>query len=346
MMLGPDALTYYGASLDIARMMDNDPDKDILGCYDGGVRVYMPCPDRSAENEALRHRYLSRAFIQTEGAAAVYALLRRALAQDSSLYESVFRVEDCRALIKRAQLQSDMERHREKMTEELFQGAVEKEERLEAELLKMDEERLTWEIEKETLNVHLSEVKADLRREQRRADNFQAAASKCRDLEQAVKSVRDVKDYPQTPQQIAAFFTEHFPERLDFTEKGWASLKDCGTAPEILWNALYDMATTLFDLYADDRCMDVEEAFGNESAFSLALSAGMMTRNDRRLMQGYEDTYQGRTISIESHLKSNANRESDKRFLRIYYCFDRETGKLVIGSCGKHKDNYSTRKIH
>ena len=345
-MLGPDALVYYGTTSELARIMSADPDRDILECYNGGIRVYMPHPDRTAANEALRHRYLSRAFIQEHGAEKVYALLRRALAQDSSLYESVFRVEDCRALIKRAQLQYDMERHREQMTEELFQGAVEKEERLSAEFLKMDEERLAWEIEKEALATQLSEVKADFRREQRRADNFQEAASKCRDLEQALKSVRDVRDYPETPQQIAAFFIGHFPERLDFTEKGWASLKDCQTAPEILWNALYDMATALFELYTDDRRMDIEEAFGRESTFSLALSAGMMTRNDNRLMQGYEDTYQGRTISIESHLKSNANRESDKRFLRIYYCFDRETGKLVIGSCGRHKENYSTRKVH
>ena len=135
-------------------------------------------------------------------------------------------------------------------------------------------------------------------------------------------------EYPDTPEKIAAYFECHFADRLAFTERGRASLADCKTDPRILWDALYQMATTLYELHTDASVTMVDRAFNERSAFRVARGEGTMT------------------ICIESHLKSNQNRESSPQFLRIYYCYDEVTHKLLIGSCGRHLDNYTTQKVH
>ena len=106
------------------------------------------------------------------------------------------------------------------------------------------------------------------------------------------------------------------------------------------------MATTLYELHTDASVTMVDRAFNERSAFRVARGEGPMTRRDADLMRQFQDVYQGRPICIESHLKSNQNRESSPQFLRIYYCYDEVTHKLLIGSCGRRLNNYTTQKVH
>lgn len=63
------------------------------------------------------------------------------------------------------------------------------------------------------------------------------------------------------------------------------------------------------------------------------------------MMRQYSDEYNGREIDIEAHIK-NGNKESDPRFVRIHFAYDPAVSdKILIGHCGKHLDNYSTRKV-
>lgn len=70
-----------------------------------------------------------------------------------------------------------------------------------------------------------------------------------------------------------------------------------------------------------------------------------MTRLDKNLMKQYIDYFDGQEISIEAHVK-NGNKDSDPKSVRIYFAYDPQiTDRIIIGHCGKHIDNYSTRKI-
>ena len=160
-----------------------------------------------------------------------------------------------------------------------------------------------------------------------------------------MEKLRNLPQYPKTPEEIADFFEGHFSDRLAFTKKGRNSLQECTTMPEILWDALYQMATKLYDLYTDAEVKSVENAFNNASNLRMARCEGKMTRKDSSLMRQYEDEYEGRRISIEPHVKTSENKESSPKFLRVYFCFDDISKKIVIGSCGKHLNNYTTRKI-
>ncbi len=230
--------------------------------------------------------------------------------------------------------------------EALLAESTERESQLRQQLSAVDDREFEWELEKEQLESRLDELSRQLRAQQAQADLLREEARLSGERKRSLDAVRGMDEYPDTPEKIAAYFECHFTDRLAFTERGRASLADCKTDPRILWDALYQMATTLYELHTDASVTMVDRAFSERSAFRVARGEGTMTRRDSGLMRQFQDVYQGRPICIESHLKSNQNRESSPQFLRIYYCYDEVTHKLLIGSCGRHLDNYTTQKVH
>ena len=230
--------------------------------------------------------------------------------------------------------------------EALLAESTERESQLRQQLSAVDDLEFEWELEKEQLESRLDELSRQLRAQQAQADLLREEARLSGERKRSLDAVRGMDEYPDTLEKIAAYFECHFADRLAFTERGRASLADCKTDPRILWDALYQMATTLYELHNDVSVTMVDRAFNERSAFRVARGEGTMTRRDSGLMRQFQDVYQGRPICIESHLKSNQNRESSPQFLRIYYCYDEVTHKLLIGSCGRHLDNYTTQKVH
>lgn len=230
--------------------------------------------------------------------------------------------------------------------EALLAESAERESQLRQQLSAVDDREFEWELEKEQLESRLDELSRQLRAQQAQTDLLREEARLSGERKRSLDAVRGMDEYPDTPEKIAAYFECHFADRLSFTERGRASLADCKTDPRILWDALYQMATTLYELHTDASVTMVDRAFNERSAFRVARGEGTMTRRDSGLMRQFQDVYQGRPICIESHMKSNQNRESSPQFLRIYYCYDEVTRKLLIGSCGRHLDNYTTQKVH
>ena len=89
----------------------------------------------------------------------------------------------------------------------------------------------------------------------------------------------------------------------------------------------------------------MDQAFGRTTSLRMARGEGAMTRRDNTLMKQFRDVYDGREINIEAHIKTSQSQESSPKFLRVYFCYDGTLRKILIGHCGSHQDNYSTRKI-
>ena len=178
------------------------------------------------------------------------------------------------------------------------------------------------------------------------ADSYREAAVLSHEREAALDNVRRIAAYPESPRQIVDYFLLHFGDRLAFTRRGLASLDRCTTAPAVLWDALYQMVTTLFQLYEDEEEVMVDRAFNSCSNLRLARGEGTMTRKNAGLMRNYSDTYEGRVIDIQAHIKTAEVRPGSPKFLRIYFCYDPALHKIIVGSCGEHLENHTSQKIH
>ena len=108
------------------------------------------------------------------------------------------------------------------------------------------------------------------------------------------------------------------------------------------WNALYDLCAIAYELHTNHGEADIAKAFNSKSEFEYSRGAGMMTRKDPKLIEQYKDTYRGREIDVESHIKKGTKESSDQ-FIRIYFGFDGESQKIIISSVGQHLNTYSTK---
>lgn len=145
--------------------------------------------------------------------------------------------------------------------------------------------------------------------------------------------------------QLAGIFGEVFSSRIYIAED---ACKDCITKPELIWQGLLCMCTSVYDIYSqgqgtgnpDSRLKQDQRV---PSGFELALSEGSNTNRNPKLMKLRKVQYDGRILDITPHLKSGHGKDSEET-LRIYYCWDQETGKIVIGHIGTHLDNDTSLK--
>jgi len=308
-------------------------------CCDGTVRLYMPRPDLNDRGDSSRHRYFTVDQLNEFGEEQILSIFRRVLAQDVHFYETMFCLDECRQKkrgeISRRSLEAIRVRSKESIqqTQEEMKNTIEE---LEGVVKLTEKER--------------DDIKEELKRalEQNHDLNDRLAywrsdAAKAQELESALKGVRTLGEYPKGPKAIGSYFEMLYGDRLAFSDDGRKSLDDCITKDEILWEALFYMATTLYDLYTDDRVTQIDKEFKVRTGWDLARGEGAMTRKDSTLMKQYVTLYDGREIDIESHIKSGTS-DSDSKFIRIYFGYDGVSNKLIIGQCGRHKKNYSTSK--
>lgn len=310
-------------------------------CCDGRVRIYMPKPDLSNPNDAFKHRYFTPEQLGELGEAQVLSIFRRVLAQDVHFYETMFRLEDCR---RKKEAESN-KLHLDQLLAESEQKIKRTEEEMLNEAIQESNKRAAAERDLEL-------VKAQLQKEQEKNYNLDAQLSYCKsdaalvsDLECALDGVRKISEYPTGAKAICSYFETVYADRLAFSEEGLKSLDDCTTKDDILWEALYHMATTLHELYADGGVPQIDKEFKNRTGWKLSRGEGSMTRKDSTLMKQYVTIYEGREINTEAHIK-NGHNEGDSKFLRIYFGFDAVSKKLIIDQCGKHKKNRTTQKVH
>ena len=329
-----NAIVYYADSLDFTREMYYMCNSNYL-CSGGAIRVYRPNINPKDESDSRNHRFLSAQFIEEHGEEKILDLFRRAIAQDVHFYENLFRLDDCKALIEADQRKAKIERIRAQSqgeTDEATAAFLEESDKREAA------ERIIRSLQEENDRLKTENYNLGVQ-----TDIYRDRANQVKQIEAATQQVRSISEYPNSPHTIARYFETVYPERIAFTERAYRSMDDCITKNDILWEIFYHIVTTLFDLVKANPAQAYSD-FKNMTGWEIARGEGHQTRVDTKLMRQYIDKYDNQEIDIEAHIK-NGVRESDPKFVRIYFAYDPSISeKIIIGHCGKHIENYSTKK--
>ena len=306
--LGTSARVYYSIDQGFCSEMDAGLPDLAFRCDGGTLRVYAAHPRLDWPNNALKHRYFTFSRASELGDDQLLTILRRALAAQPA----------AKAPMDVAAIRAELRNLR-----------VTREAKLISTMAKADADRRVEEILDEA--IRLEEENAQLVAQL--STTWTAGASG------DVAARETIELGPCSPEEIGRLMVQVYPERIDFTERGWKSLrKDCKASADVVWNGLRDLACIAHELYLSGE-HDVEGAFNARSTFRFAPSAGMMTRKGAKYMAQYQDVYQGRSLNCEVHLAKGKD-------FRIYFAFDRASGKIVVSSCGPHFDNASTRGLH
>lgn len=306
------------------------------GCAGGAIRIYRSLINTDDPKDYYRHRYIPASFIVKNGENKVLEILHRAFAQDVYYYETMFRLENCKELIDNEIREEAIRTFRAKSETEVNEAYEEFV--IESDLRK-EAERKAREFSEDNRRL-----KSDIFNLQSQVEALRGTANLARQIESASQGVRNISEYPSTPQAIAKYFETVFPDRIVFTERAIRSMEDCITKNDFLWEVFFHIAVDLFDLIHENPAQAYKE-FTARTGWECARGAGTMTRLDRDLIKQYIDTFDGQEINIEAHIK-NGNKDTDPKSVRIYFAYEPQiTERIIIGHCGKHIDNYSTRKI-
>ena len=337
-ILAANALVYYANEIDFSREMTKIIPQPDLGCYSGTVRIYRSYPNVSDETDKFRHCCIGVRELLENGQGCI-DMLGRALVQDVHFYEKMFRTEDCKKLNSQKREKEALEERKKQIQDEAEETVLEDLEKLEKEKNQAENDNLELKVDNDDLRAKLFQANA-------RADSLAGEARLSRERNTALEKIRNTEAYPQTALEITQYFKTVYSDRIVFTERAIKSLNSCTTAVDLLWTAYYQMCTILWELYQNDEITRPDYEFSQRSSnFTMSRGEGANTRHDSRLMEKYEVTYQGKKYNIETHIKTNANLESKSRFLRIYFAYDQEMRKIIIGSVGNHLENATTKKV-
>ncbi len=164
-----------------------------------------------------------------------------------------------------------------------------------------------------------------------------------RALRSAVETFRNMPELPRSNEDVINYFMKVFGDRIAFTERGIKTGCRCDIKAEGLWFYLYHMATSLFDIHHEGK-PDVEKEFLQATGIEVAMSEGSQSRKDSKIMNLRNDTYEGKELSMEPHVKL-LPQKTGADHQRIYYCYDHELDRIIIGSVGDHLKTAGTMHL-
>ena len=335
--LGPNATVFYTVDCGAMDALNAEFEDESLRCYGGAVRVYAPHPHFGILGDGFNHRFFSAADIRGQGAEYYMAILRRALAEDVLARDTSVRIEDVNRLNRNAGKELAFKRRAEQIQDMALDQVKEMLDEAEglARLAEDECDAMREELRQSRQANH--DLEARIAWLEHALDSQGGSAAE----DGAATAIAGASEL--TIPAIARLFVSAFPDRIDFSERGWASLEDCRYEPRAFWSALHSMCTVLYPLYRDGATDKIGE-FNSRSRFKFARGEGPQTRANSKFMREREDVYQGRRLFIEPHICSSVGDPNSPQFIRIYFNWDEETERLVIGDT-KHLTNCTTRKL-
>lgn len=194
---------------------------------------------------------------------------------------------------------------------------------------------------------------ATIQENERLERELQAARARVQQLEQenrtaraqrtALEAIRSLAEMPQTTADVVHYFQQVYGDHIAFTERGIKTAARCDIKPEGLWYYLYHMATALYEFH-HDNIPDIVSAFQHATGIEVAMSEGKQSHRDNKIMNQRDDTYEGKELSMEPHVKL-LPQKAGAEDRRIYYCYDHELDKIIIGRVGEHLKTAGTFRM-
>ena len=363
-LLFPNAMVVTARDADSLGLLSGCAPDDSFAFPEHGLRVFFPFPamadDETLRREATRHPVLSETQIcsyrdlhgydgEPDLTDPALLLLRRTLARAINPLESDvwLTTDSLKAKQERLRLRDEIRRSQDELSqarERFHQTQHDIAARLEQANLKIheleqDNDRL--EQDRDNLRIQLDQIRMDAAYQN---DSDQSGTVDTTGLVRAMSGNR--RSYTA----IVEFFQRKYADRIEILDRAWKSLDECRAMPMLLWQSMELLCTTAY------QCYDGTYAGGNpentftdhntvNAAITLASSEGAKTKEDNKLIGKRRMTApDGSTYVMLKHLKSGGNERRDN-FIRVYYEWDANKRRLVVGSIGPHLENYQTGKV-
>lgn len=308
-------------------------------CLDGSLRIYMPKVRIDRPYDSNRHRYYSERHLLEQDFLTISSEIIIGLSRNARAFtvNEIISISDIVSQNRKFRIQQLFADKNDSQSEEL---------------------NLLWE-EIDALNKKLADIEGISQLYESENEGLKQETSNLRWKASQTESLRDENDdlknqisafdllnkLPQDLPEVVNFIANAFKSKLYFTEEAIKSARDYENGNAVFtsaWEMLRSIATVLHRLIFEDRPGDLEEFFKNETGFELSMTEGRQTKRDSSLMKLRKITYKDQEIDITPHVKYG-NRPPN--LLRIHFYPDMERQIIVIGHCGEHLDNFTTKSV-
>ncbi len=198
----------------------------------------------------------------------------------------------------------------------------------------------------ENLKAQLDQVRADNAKLKATNESMQQAFTEFRAMKEITERVQSVEKMPRSNEDVLSYFQLFFSDRIGFTDRGLKTASKCEINPDMLWSCLYQVAKVLVNMYRDG-IQNIDKAFKERTGWDLALTEGPETHKVADYMNLRKDNFEGREISVEPHIKfPKSAQKTGAQYQRLYYAYDPQSRKVIVGYVGDHLDNYLTLGFH
>ena len=340
------------AKLYMADSADADPEiEQLLGDYstwNGGIRVYQPGVNLNSEADKKRHRFFSPYDVRKFGTNEVVMQIVRACCRRSPIFapNELVSIESIVSAARRRRLHELIHSQGHGTDSELIELAEDLEKQvteLQQENRRLSEEvdtvRLESEIQLDDIQTQHARTKFELESQR---DTISSLYKQIRELQAKTGIVESLRKLPSSLPEMLELICALHSDKLDYVPDAMESARDArfSDLPRA-WELMWALAEVLHPMLFDNTVPFSDVEFKNRTGIQIAMAEGSMTQRDSRLMRLRERIYEGRKIDISPHVGLGR----PPVWLRIHFAVDHESGKLVIGHCGDHLDNYSTQKL-
>jgi hypothetical protein len=194
--------------------------------------------------------------------------------------------------------------------------------------------------------LELEEEKEDLAKE-KNAEIFNLRAThEAKGRQSAEEGIRLPVEFPDSMEGLKAWaLTAGVFPHLGFNDGAWEpaltyeQFEDFGN----LWRILWHLDNTLFRMKYVDKVANLEKAFEDKTGLRYSRSEGSKTRKDAKLAALRRFEFEGKVYEMWTHVGLGTK---EPHLIRVYFDFDDDTRRIIIGFIGSHMDNATTKNLH
>ena len=128
-----------------------------------------------------------------------------------------------------------------------------------------------------------------------------------------------------------------FPGRLAFAGRALRSLKGARFEDLALVGKAVALLGTTYHRMKTEGGAELREAFEDElRELKLQETPNISPDRQGRARDGFEIEWQGKRLTLDRHLKNNSGTRDPRRCLRIYFAWDEDSARVVIGHLPGH----------
>jgi hypothetical protein len=307
-------------------------------CWNGMIRVYRPEVDFVSEYDSRRHRFFTANDIERDSPENVIKMLVKGISRRQIQWKKpkIGSLDDV-LLQDRIQKIAELSSDKDKTTAEDWLNEIEK--------LLSENEKLKSEIDnlEERITEKEDELASKDYEKNERTREIENARNSLKRKNSKIEAISNLAELPKNLTDVVELIETIHPENIVFTEQAKKSAKSASwVSPDVAWSSLWSTATILHDLFFGEvkNGIDIEKEYKIRTGFGLAMTEGKQTKRDQKFLRLRKIDYEGGEINIEPHIKYGRKKP---KLLRVYFCPHNKSKRIIVGHCGGHLDNYSSR---